>query len=196
RYNGEPIALVIADSFEHAAAAASMVRTTYREERAAVDMAKELPSAQPYTQKILGQFEPSSRRGDASTALRQADVTVDATYSTPLETHNAMEPHATIAHWQGDSLTLYDATQYVYGVKRFVAKTLGISDANVRVVSKFVGGAFGSKGSAWSHVVLAAMAARHVNRPVKIVLTRRQMFGPVGARPYTVQHLVLGARRD
>src|SRR5437762_7289819 len=107
-----------------------------------------------------------------------------------------MEPHATIAEWNGDDLTLHDATQYVYGVKRFVAKTLGIPEDRVRVVSKFVGGAFGSKGSAWSHVVLAAMAAKRVNRPVKIVLTRRQMFGPVGARPYTVQHLSIGARKD
>src|SRR5205823_2539465 len=159
----------------------------------AVDMQKELPSAQPITQKILGQFEPASRRGDVPAALRGADVVIDVTFTTPIETHNAMEPHTTIAQWDGDRLTLYDATQYVYGVKRFVAKTLGISDANVRVVSKFVGGAFGSKGSAWSHVVLAAMAARHVKRPVKIVLTRRQMFGPVGARPYTIQHLVVGA---
>src|SRR5205814_167105 len=87
-------------------------------------------------------------------------------------------------------------TQYLYGVKRFVAKTLGIPDDRVRVVSRFVGGAFGSKGSAWSHVVLAAMAAMRVNRPVKIVLSRRQMFGLVGARPYTVQHLVVGARND
>ena len=196
RYNGEPMALVVADSFERATYAASLVRATYRAEPAAVDMATEVLSAQPYTQKILGQFEPSSRRGDPASALQEADVTVDGTYTTPLETHNAMEPHATIAQWNGDRLTLYDATQYVYGVKRFVAKTLGLADDDVRVVSKFVGGAFGSKGSAWSHVVLAAMAARHVNRPVKIVLTRRQMFGPVGARPYTVQHLVLGARRD
>ena len=139
RYNGEPIALVVADSFEHAAYAASTVRATYREEHAAVDMAKALPSAQPYTQKILGMFEPSSHRGDASRALGRADVTIDAIYSTPLETHNAMEPHATIAHWQGEVLTLYDATQYLYGVKRFIAKTLGIPDAHVRVVSKFVG---------------------------------------------------------
>ena len=107
-----------------------------------------------------------------------------------------MEPHATIAQWEDDRLTLYNATQYVYGVKRFVAKTLGIPDDRVRVISKFVGGAFGSKGSAWSHVVLAAMAAQHVKRPVKIVLTRRQMFGLVGARPHTVQHVSIGARND
>ena len=93
-------------------------------------------------------------------------------------------------------LTLHDATQYVYGVKRFVAKTLGIAEENVRVISKFVGGAFGSKGSAWSHVLLAAMAAKQIGRPVKVVLTRKQMFGPVGARPYTVQHIAVGATRD
>jgi len=196
RYNGEPIGIVVAESFEQATHAASLVRAAYRTDTPAIDMNRELPSAQPYSQKILGQFEPASHRGDVSAALAQADVTVDATYTTPLETHNAMEPHATIAQWEGEQLTLYDATQYLYGVKRFVAKTLGIPDERVRVISKFVGGAFGSKGSAWSHVVLAAMAARHVERPVKVVLTRRQMFGPVGARPYTVQRLTIGARTD
>jgi len=196
RYNGEPVALVVADSFEAATYAASLVRVEYRVETPALDMQQHLASAVPVTHKLLGQFEPASRRGDIAGALAQADVRIDAVYTTPLETHNAMEPHATIAVWNGDDLTLYDSTQYLYGVKRFVAKTLGIADDRVRVVSKFVGGAFGSKGSAWSHVVLAAMAARHVQRPVKIVLSRRQMFGPVGARPYTVQHLVVGARSD
>jgi xanthine dehydrogenase YagR molybdenum-binding subunit len=196
RYNGEPIALVVAESFEQATHAAALVHAAYRTDTPAVDMNRELPSAQPYSQKILGQFEPASHRGDVAAALAQADVTVDGTYTTPLETHNALEPHATIAQWEGDHLTLYDATQYVYGVKRFVAKTFGIPDERVRVISKFVGGAFGSKGSAWSHVVLAAMAARQVKRPVKVVLSRRQMFGPVGARPYTVQRLTIGASRD
>jgi xanthine dehydrogenase YagR molybdenum-binding subunit len=196
RYNGEPIALVVAESFEQATHAAALVHAAYRTDTPAVDMNRELPSARPYSQKILGQFEPASHRGDVAAALAQADVTVDGTYTTPLETHNALEPHATIAQWEGDHLTLYDATQYVYGVKRFVAKTFGIPDERVRVISKFVGGAFGSKGSAWSHVVLAAMAARQVKRPVKVVLSRRQMFGPVGARPYTVQRLTIGASRD
>jgi xanthine dehydrogenase YagR molybdenum-binding subunit len=196
RYNGEPIAVVVADSFELATYAASLLRVAYRSDAPAVDMQQELPNAQPYTQKILGQFEPSSHRGDVSSALARADAIVDQIFTTPLETHNAMEPHATIAMWAGDLLTLYDSTQYVYGVRRYVSKTFGIADDRVRVISKFVGGAFGSKGSSWSHVVLAAMAARHTGRPVKIVLTRKQMFGPVGARPYTVQHLSIGARRD
>jgi xanthine dehydrogenase YagR molybdenum-binding subunit len=196
RYNGEPVALVVADTFEQATCAASLVHVSYRESEAALDMQQELPHAEPVIGKILGQFEPASHRGDVDEALRRADVTVDATYTTPVETHNAMETHSTIASWNGGDLTLYDATQYVFGVKRFVAKTLGIGDDRVHVVSKFVGGAFGSKGSAWSHVVLAAMAARHVGRPVKVVLTRKQMFGPVGARPYTVQHIAVGAKKD
>src|SRR5204862_348941 len=123
-------------------------------------------------------------------------VKVDALYTTPMEHHNPIEPHGTIAHWQGDQLTLYDATQYVSGVKDTVAKTLGISPENVRVICPFVGGGFGCKGSAWSHVILAAMVAREVKRPVKLFLERPQTFGPVGGRPRTEQHVVLGARRD
>jgi xanthine dehydrogenase YagR molybdenum-binding subunit len=196
RYNGEPIGLVVADTFEQATLGAALVEVRYQEEQPALEMPGDPSAAEPVTQKILGQFEPASRRGDVAPALAGADVSIDQVFTTPLETHNAMEPHATIAQWDGDRLTLYDATQYVYGVKRFVARTFGLPEDHVRVISKFVGGAFGSKGSAWSHVVLAAMAARHVGRPVKVVLSRRQMFGLVGARPYTVQHLTIGAARD
>src|SRR5213078_1078554 len=112
---------------------ASRVRVAYRAETPALDMQKALPLAQPYTQKILGQFEPASHRGDVAAAVRQADVTIDSTYTTPLETHNAMEPHATIAQWDGDRLTLHDATQYLFGAKRYVAKTFGIPEDRVRV---------------------------------------------------------------
>ncbi len=196
RYNGEPIALVVAESFEQATYAASLVRATYEPHTARIDVNRELPNAEPVTEKILGQFEPASRRGDVDRALADAEVRLEATYTTPLETHNPLEPHATIAEWNDDRLTLYDATQFLYGVKRFTAKTFGIPEEHVRVVSKFTGGAFGSKGSAWSHVILAAMAARKVGRPVKVVLSRKQMFGPVGARPYTVQQIAIGARRD
>lgn len=198
RYNGEPIAVAIAESLEEATHAASLVSAAYDEAPPVADMQTALPSAQPYTQKILGSIPPSLHRGDVDAEVRQADASVDVVYTTPLETHNAMEPHATIAEWdvRGEKLTLYDSTQFVYGVKRFVAKTLGLAPENVHVVSHFAGGAFGSKGSAWSHVVLAAMAAKLAGRPVKLVLSRRQMFGLVGARPYTVQHVALGARKD
>src|SRR6185437_1015335 len=129
----------------------------------------------------------------ADTIERAVEVKVEATYTTPMQNHNPIEPHATIAHWQGDHLTLYDSTQYVSGVRETVSKTLGISADNVRVISPFVGGGFGCKGSAWSHVTLAAMCARQVQRPVKLVVDRQQMFGPVGGRPQTSQHVALGA---
>ena len=191
-YNGEPIGVAIATTFEQATYAADLVEATYASQAGVVDLASAPNIAEPYTQPMLGNA-PSYRRGDPDAAIRAAGISIDATYTTPIETHNALEPHATIAHWDRDSLTLYDSTQFLYGVKRFVAKTFGLPDDHVRVVSKFVGGAFGSKGSAWSHVVLAAMAAKAVGRPVRLVLTRRQMFGLVGARPHTVQHMRLAA---
>ena len=110
--------------------------------------------------------EPADRAwGNVRCGLRQATARIERVYTTPMEHHNPMEPHATVAHWDGDRLTLYDATQYVSGVRETVAKTLGISVENVRVICPFVGGGFGCKGSAWSHVVLAAIAAREVGRP-------------------------------
>ena len=195
-YNGQPIGLVIAESYEAATHAASLVRVSYRAETPTIDMVSALTSAYPYTQKVLGREPPATRRGDLQAGLAAAQVRVDRAYTTPMETHNPMEMHATIAAWDGDRVTLWDSTQNVYGVRGTIAKSLSIPAENVRVISHFIGGAFGSKGSAWSHVVLAAMAAREVGRPVKIVLTRRQMFGPVGGRPHTVQHVTLGATRD
>jgi xanthine dehydrogenase YagR molybdenum-binding subunit len=196
RYNGQPVAVVVAETLEQAAHAASALRIEYRAETPVIDMTAALDSAFAYEEKIFGVIPPATRRGDVDVGLEQADLRIDAGYTTPVETHNPMEPHATVAAWDGEQLTLYDATQYVYGVRRFVATTLGIDEHAVRVVSDYVGGAFGCKGSAWSHVVLAALAARSTGRPVKLVLTRRQMFGPVGARPHTIQRLSLGARRD
>ena len=197
-YNGQPIAVVIADTFEHARDAAGLVRARYDRRAATLDPHAAMARARPPKQvgKPDPKRAPDSTRGDVAAGLGSAEVTVDETYTTPIENHNPMEPHATIARWDGDQLTLYDATQYVVGDRDTVAKTLGIPPERVRVVSLFVGGGFGCKGSVWSHVVLAAMAAKHVGRPVKLVLSRRQMFGPVGARPLTIQRLTLGAGRD
>jgi xanthine dehydrogenase YagR molybdenum-binding subunit len=195
-YNGQAIAVVIAESLEIATHAASLIRTTYRVDTPTIDMVTALPSAYPSTQKIFGREPPQTRRGDLQAGLAAAQVRIDAAYTTPMETHNPMEMHATIAAWDGDRVTLWDATQTVYGVRGTIAKTLSMPSEHVRVISHFIGGAFGGKGSAWSHVVLAAMAARQVGRPVKLALTRRQMFGPVGGRPHTVQHVTLGATRD
>jgi xanthine dehydrogenase YagR molybdenum-binding subunit len=195
-YNGEPIGVVVAETFEHARHAATLVRYDYENAEVEADFERALAKSYPYTDKILGRDPPHTNRGQISRALRDSDVCIDVVYRTPVETHNPIEPHATIAEWKGDELTLYDSTQFVYGVRRVVARTLGIPEEKIHVVSQFAGGAFGSKGAAWSHVVLSAMAARHVGRPVKIVLTRRQMFGLVGARPYTTQHFEVGAMKD
>jgi xanthine dehydrogenase YagR molybdenum-binding subunit len=192
RYNGQPIAVVVANTLEQATDAASLVAVQYADGApAAIDMtARKMDAYKP------GGGRPDSVRGDIDAGLAAAEVKIDARYSTPFENHNPMEPHATIAVWEGDELTVYDATQHIYGVKSGVAKALDIPPEKVRVVSYFVGGGFGGKGRMWSHVPLAAMAAKVVSRPVKLVLTRRQMFGPVGGRPETSQHIVLGARRD
>jgi len=193
-YNGEPVALVVADTFEHAVAAAGLVKLRYRKARAQLDFEQAKGAAHP--PKQMPQGEPDVAWGDADKALAAAELRVQQTYTTPMQTHNPMEPHATIAAWEGERLTLYDSTQYISGVREAVAKTLGISPERVRVVSPFVGGGFGCKGSTWSHVVLTAMAAQRAGRPVKLSLARPQMFGPVGGRPQTEQRVALGAQKD
>ncbi len=202
-YNGQPIAVVVADTFEHARDAAALVRATYAPEPAVLDFQAALPSAYPPgPAQTLGQ-QPDSRRGDVDAALARSAVRVDAVYTTPYENHNPMEPHNSLAYWEaspggdgGERLVVYDSTQGVWPCKRALAKTFGLPLERVRVVSYFIGGGFGSKGQPWSHVPLAAMAAKQLGRPVKLVLSRRQMFGPVGQRPNTHQHVVLGAAHD
>jgi xanthine dehydrogenase YagR molybdenum-binding subunit len=193
RYNGEPIAVVVAESLEQATEAAAALPVAYGGGGPVLDLEIAKRTSKP-AKMIRG--EPDKKWGDAQTALAGAPVKVDQVYRTPMEHHNPMEPHATVAVWNGDELTLYDATQYVDGARGTVAKTLGIPPEKVRVVCPYVGGGFGCKGSTWSHVMLAAMAAKQAGRPVKLVLQRPQMFGPVGGRPLTEQHIVLGANRD
>jgi xanthine dehydrogenase YagR molybdenum-binding subunit len=193
-YNRQPIAVVVADTLERAIDAASLVFATYAAQDAALEFERERERA--YKPKEAAQKPPDVEWGKPDEGRSASEVRVDVVCSTPMQHHNPIEPHATIAHWQGDRLTLYDATQYISGVRETVAKTLGIAADNVRVVSPFVGGGFGCKGSTWSHVVLAAMCAQQARRPVKLVLDRQQMFGPVGGRPQTSQRVVLGARRD
>jgi xanthine dehydrogenase YagR molybdenum-binding subunit len=193
-YNGQPIAVVVADGFERAVEAARLLRVGYEVVAPVLDFDAAKRAA--HKPKKEGAAPTDVAWGDVDAGLAQGEVHIDAVYTTPMEHHNPMEPHATVARWDGDKLTLYDATQYVTGVRQTVARTLGISPANVRVLDPYVGGGFGCKGSTWSHVVLAAMVARQVRRPVKLALARPQMFGPVGGRPQTEQHIVLAARRD
>jgi xanthine dehydrogenase YagR molybdenum-binding subunit len=193
-YDRQPIAVVVADTFEHAVAAAALVEARYAAEPPLLDFEREREHA--YKPKDVNGKPSDASWGDVGAGQRAAEVQVDVHFTTPMQSHNPLEPHATIAHWDNNRLTLYDATQYVSGVRDTVSKTLGISADDVRVISPFVGGGFGCKGSAWSHVTLAAMCARQVKRPVKLVVDRQQMFGPVGGRPHTLQRVALGARRD
>jgi xanthine dehydrogenase YagR molybdenum-binding subunit len=193
-YNNQPVAVVVADTLEHAREAAARLRIDYERHEAVLDFEEAKKSTHP-PEKVLTETT-DTRRGNYHAGLLSASTTVDAVYTTPIEHHNPLEPHATIASWDGDHLTLYNSTQYIMGVRNTVADTFGIPKENVRSLCPYVGGGFGSKGSVWSHVVLAAMAARQVGRPVKLVLDRNQMFGPVGQRPVTEQRLTLAAMSD
>ncbi|MBV8032135.1 MAG: xanthine dehydrogenase family protein molybdopterin-binding subunit, partial [Betaproteobacteria bacterium] len=175
---------------------AELVRVQYREAQPELDFQRAKANAhKPENSGAAG--KPDLAWGDpVDRGAAGADVRIERTYTTPMEHHNPIEPHATLALWEGERLTVYDSTQYISGVKEVLSKTLGMAEDHVRVVSPFVGGGFGCKGSTWSHVVLAAMAARRTGRPVRLVLARPQMFGPVGGRPLTEQRLLLAARRS
>ncbi|CAN7775900.1 xanthine dehydrogenase family protein molybdopterin-binding subunit [Variovorax sp. LjRoot178] len=149
---------------------------------------------------MLGRAEPSPQstppRGDPAGALQAAAVKVESEYRIPIEHHNPMEPHAAIAFWEGNQLTIFDKTQNVYGVQKHLAEGLGVPAENIRVVSPFVGGAFGSSLKPNYYPSLTAMAARELKRPVKVVFTRAQMFTGHGYRPQTIQKVALGADRS
>ena len=193
-YNGQPIAVVVAKTLNEAQHAAALLQIKYSQAPAKLDFMGLLGTARPPKQP--GREPADSSRGDIKASLANSAVVVDETYTTPIQNHNPMEPHGTIAWWEGDKVNLYDSTQYISGVKQTIAKTFDLPLDDVRVQCPFTGGGFGSKGSTWSHVALAVMAARVVKRPVKLVLEREQMFGPVGARPRTVQKIKLGATQQ
>jgi xanthine dehydrogenase YagR molybdenum-binding subunit len=196
-HQGQPIALVIADTFEQADHAATLVRVTYAPETATTDIRRVEPVMPTRQQTDQGERRPpETRRGDPEGALAAAEIKVDQSYVIPREHHNPMEMHATIAAWDGDRLTLWDKTQWVYNTADEIAAVFGVPAQNVRVVSPFVGGAFGSALRTWPHVTLAALGARVAGRPVKVMLSRHEMYYGVGYRPHTVQRVALGASRD
>ena len=192
KYNGQPVAVVVADTLEHARHAAQSLKIRYAATPAVLGMQAAKKTLKTPPPRRPGEKTDASR-GNAVGAFSRAAKRIDAMYTTPIETHNAMEPHATIASWSGDELTLYDASQNISGVQKTAARTFGIAPEKIRVLCPFLGGGFGSKGSAWSHVMLTAMAARLTGTPVKLALERTQMFGPVGSRPMTEQRMRVGA---
>jgi xanthine dehydrogenase YagR molybdenum-binding subunit len=193
-YNNQPIAVVVADTYEHAREAGARLRIEYERKPAVLDFEQAREAVHP-PDKVLAE-ETDTKRGDLHAGLLSGSARIDVTYTTPIEHHNPLETHATIAEWQGDRLILRDSTQYMKGVQRIVANIFDIPPENVTAICPYVGGGFGSKGSVWSHVVWAAMAAKLVGRPVKLSLDRNQMFGPVGCRPNTEQRMRMAALPD
>jgi xanthine dehydrogenase YagR molybdenum-binding subunit len=195
-FNGQHVAVVVAETLDQALAAAARVTVHYTNGEAATSMDALLGQAYPPKNFRNGERPPDSSRGDPDGAFGSATVRLDATYVTPIEHHNPMEPHATIAAWNGDKLTVWTTTQGISGAQRTLAGQFGLDKADVRVICPYVGGGFGSKGNTWPPATLAALAARIVRQPVKLVLTRAQMFTSNGYRPRTVQRLKIAAGTD
>jgi xanthine dehydrogenase YagR molybdenum-binding subunit len=191
---GQPIAFVVAESFEQARAAAYLVHAEYDRSPGKYTLRDNLaearpprPSDAPPADSAVGEFAP---------AFASAPVQLDVTYTTPLQSHAMMEPHATLAAWDGDRLTLYTSNQMLSQGQKAVATTLKLPPENVRLVSPFIGGGFGGKLWVNADAILAAIASRQLQRPVKTALTRQQIFHVTTHRSDTIQQIRLGAGRD
>jgi xanthine dehydrogenase YagR molybdenum-binding subunit len=193
-WNGEPVAVVVAETLEAAVEAARLVRVSYAAEPAVTDFLDAEGSAVPA--RGLPIMPDASRKGDAEQALATAPVSVDLRFTTPPQNHNAIEPHATTAVWDGDRLTVHDSTQAMDFVRRHLALRFGVPPEGIRVIAPNVGGGFGGKGFIWAGTLLCAMAARVAERPVRLALSREAVFRTVGGRTPTVQRVALGAERD
>lgn len=199
-FRGQIIGGVVAETAEIARHAAALVQVRYDEDPHDVELSVDHPKLYAPEQVNSG-YDTDTSEGDVDAALASAAVTVDQTYTTPIEHNNPMEPHATIAIWsQHDgrpSVTMYDSTQGVHAARKALAPTLGLEPDQLRIVAPHVGGGFGSKGGPHSHNVLVLMAAQRAGgRPVKLALTRQQMFALVGYRTPTIQRIRLGAEGD
>ena len=193
-WNGQPVAVVVAETSSAAQAAARLVRVGYEPLPAVLDFAAAQDAATPVRGNMLELGQAG--KGDADGALATAPVAVDGRYRTPGQNHNAVEPHATTAVWDGDRLTVHDSAQSIGWVRRHLALRFGVPVSGVRVIAEYVGGGFGGKGSVWAGTVLTALAARVTGRPVRMALTREAVYRTVGGRSPTVQRVALGAERD
>jgi xanthine dehydrogenase YagR molybdenum-binding subunit len=186
RYYGQYVAAVVALNFEQAIAAANAVKVSYRVDKHDVRTHLETDEKP----------KVDSSRGSPDEAFSAAAVKIDQTYGTPVETHNPIELHASVASWDGESFTLYETTQAVMNHRDVVAQMLGVPTENVRVISRFLGSGFGGKLWPWPHCLIAASASRNLNRPVKLVVTRDMMFQNVGHRPRTQQRIRIGTTAE
>ncbi|MEV5410826.1 xanthine dehydrogenase family protein molybdopterin-binding subunit [Thermopolyspora sp. NPDC052614] len=190
-WNGQPIAVVVAETPETARYAASLVRPVYQRLPATVDFAAQEPNAVP--EKGIPMMEGGADKGDAPAALAAAPYSVDLRFTTPPYHHNAIEPHATTAVWDGDRLTLHEGAQNIPWLRKHLAQRFGVPETSIRILSPFVGGAFGGKSRAWAGTLLAALAARATGRPVRLALTRAGVYHTVGGRTPSTQRVALGA---
>lgn len=193
-WDGQPVAVVLAATQEQAEHAALLVRVEYAAEEAQVSF-DALKAEAEFPKQIMGE-PPEIKIGDAETALARAAAKVDHIYRTPRYNHNAIELHATVAHWDNEQLMIYDATQSLHQFKRTLAEVFGIKAENVRIVAPFVGGGFGGKGMSWNNTVLCVAAAKVASRPVKLVLSREDVFRAVGGRTVSEQRVALGVNVD
>jgi xanthine dehydrogenase YagR molybdenum-binding subunit len=190
----QAVAVVVAETFEQARSAAQLVKVGYEETKGSFDLAA--GKAIAGTAPARGEDKPESSVGDFARAFASAPVQLDATYTTPDQAHSMMEPHASIAAWNGEKLTLWTSNQMIAWTKGDVAKTLGIPEENVHLLSPFIGGGFGGKLFLRADAVLAALGARAADRPVKVALQRPLIFNNTTHRPATIQRIRIGTDRD
>jgi xanthine dehydrogenase YagR molybdenum-binding subunit len=187
---GQYVGVVVAETAQQANAAARLIEVDYESAEPLLDL------NDPRAEVLANPWGMDAHRGDVAAGLASAAATVDATYTTPDETNNPLGLFATVAFWDDDSLTVHDSNQWPNSVRATLAAAFGVPENGVRVLTPFVGGGFGAGLRVWPHVVLTALAARITGRPVKLVLTRPEMFTGVGHRTRTVQHIRLGANRS
>ncbi|MGP0147604.1 xanthine dehydrogenase family protein molybdopterin-binding subunit [Pseudomonas oryzihabitans] len=193
RYFGEPVAFVVAETFEEARLAAALVEIDYAAEPGVFDLAANLGQAV----KPPDADQPTdTASGDVDAAFARAPIKLDERYTTPYHIHAQMEPHASLAQWDGDRVTIYCSTQFVEQAQSCVANTLQLPKENVRIVARYIGGGFGGKLPIYADALIGAMAARAIGRPVKVTLTRQQMFQITDHRSATIQRIRLGADRE
>jgi len=189
----QAVALVVAETFEQARAAAGLVKVNYTVQKGRFDLAAEKGNAV----KPEGESDPpDTKTGDFARGFETSPVKLDATYMTPDQSHAMMEPHASTAFWEGDKVTVYTSNQMIAWCRSDLSKTLGIAKEKVRVISPYVGGGFGSKLFLRADALLAALGARAAKRPVKVALHRHLIFNNTTHRPATIQRIRIGAGRD
>lgn len=194
-FRGQVVAVVLAETSEAAREGARLVAVTYDEQPHEAELREDNATYRP--DSVNPDMDTDTDEGDVDAALAEADVVVEQTYRTPYEHNNPMEPHALVAHWDGETLTLDDSTQGVHGVVQALAPMLGLEPEQLRVRAAYVGGGFGSKGEAHAPEMAAALAALATpGRPIALAVTRQQMFALTGYRTATISHLRLGARAD